>query len=460
MNKMDMVIRNGMVVSGADVSATDIGISDGKIAQLGGELEGTSEIDATGMLVLPGGVDAHVHLTLPPGMDGAPKWVDDFHSGSAAAAAGGITTLGNMSFLMPGEGPLAALERESDLAAELSIADFFLHPVLTHGSPEILDEIPKLLESGCNTIKFFMSFPTFDDNVEFYLQATRVAGEHDMVTLIHCEDYPLIEEATRALVAQGRDAIQNYPASRPILSELVATQRAIAFAEATGAPVYVVHLSSDRAMAACVEAQSRGVPILVETRPLYLHLTAELFDAPDAGKYVGQPPLRYASDVDALWAAIQQGTLHTVCTDHAPWGLADKLDPSHTIEDVRPGTENLQVMLPLLYSEGVRTGRISLARFVEVTSTNVAKIFGLYPRKGALLPGSDADIVIFDPELRRTISNDMLKSNADYSVFEGWDVTGWPVTTIRRGEVIFDADEVVATPGSGQLLQRGPTNLI
>jgi dihydropyrimidinase len=305
-----------------------------------------------------------------------------------------------------------------------------------------------------------MSFPTFDDNVEFYLRATQIAGAHDLVTLIHCEDYPLIELATRDLVAQGRTSIQNYPDSRPILSELVATQRAIAFAEATGATVYIVHLSSARAMAACAEAQSRGVPVLVETRPLYLHLTAERFEGADAGKYVGQPPLRYPSDVAALWAALQQGTLHTVCTDHAPWGLSDKLDPAHTIQDVRPGTENLQVMLPMLYSEGVRTGRISLARFVEVTSTNVAKIFGLYPRKGALLPGSDADLVIFDPELTRTINAGMLKSNADYSVFDGWEVTGWPVTTIRRGEVIFRDDEIVAQPGSGQLVQRNATELV
>ena len=460
MTQADLAIRNGRVVQGATTSAIDIAVKDGLIVQLGGDIEAACEIDASGKLVLPGGVDTHVHLTIPPGMDGAPNWVDDFHSGSAAAAAGGITTLGNMTFLRPEEGPLAALGRETELAASLSIADFFLHPVLTHGNPAVLDEIPRLLESGCNTIKFFMSFPTFDENVEFYLQATRIAGDNKLVTMIHCEDYPIIEAATRDLVAAGQTSIQNYPASRPILSELVATQRAIAFAEATGAPVYVVHLSSERAMDACAEAQSRGVPVLVETRPLYLHLTDERFEGEDAGKYVGQPPLRRQSDVDALWAAIQQGSLQTVCTDHAPWGLADKLDPSHTIEDVRPGTENLQVMLPMLYSEGVRTGRISLSRFVEVTSTNVAKIFGLYPRKGAILPGSDADMVIFDPEIARTIDNEMLESNADYSVFEGWEVTGWPVTTIRRGEIVYDDGSVLAAPGSGRLLNRGPVQLI
>ncbi len=460
MAQMDLVIRGGMLANSDSTFTADIGIVGESIVQIGGDMEGASEIDASGKLVIPGGVDAHVHLTLPPGMDGAPNWVDDFHSGSAAAAAGGITTIGNMSFLMPGEGPLAALQREAEIAAGLSVADFFLHPVLTHGSTEVLDEIPQLLATGCNSIKFFMSLGNFDDNVEFYLRATELAGENNLVTLIHCEDYPLVELATRKLIAQGRTSIQNYPDSRPILSELVATQRAIAFAEATGAPVYIVHLSSERAMAACAEAQSRGVPILVETRPLYLHLTAERFEGGDAGKYVGQPPLRHPSDVDALWAAIQQGTLHTVCTDHAPWSLADKLDPSHTIEDVRPGTENLQVMLPMLYSEGVRTGRISLSRFVEVTSTNVAKIFGLYPRKGAILPGSDADMVIFDTELTKTISGEMLKSNADYSVFDGWEVTGWPVTTMRRGEVIFDHDEVIASPGSGQLLPRQRAEMI
>jgi dihydropyrimidinase len=232
------------------------------------------------------------------------------------------------------------------------------------------------------------------------------------------------------------------------------------FCEVTGAPVYFVHLSCERALEVCAEAQARGLPVYVETRPFYLHLTRERFEEPDGAKYVGQPPLREQSDVDALWAGISQGTLHTVCTDHAPWSLAAKLDPELNVERLRPGAENLQTMMPMLYSEGVRTGRISLKRMVEVLSTNAARLFGLYPRKGTIAPGSDADLVIFDPDLTRTIEASMLKSNADYSVYEGWQVTGWPVVTIRRGETVFENDEITGQPGTGLMPRRGPTQAL
>ena len=203
-----------------------------------------------------------------------------------------------------------------------------------------------------------------------------------------------------------------------------------------------------------------GSRFYVETRPFYLHLTGERFAEADGAKYVGQPPLREAADVDAIWAGIRQGTVHTVCTDHAPWSLAAKLDPALSITNLRPGGENLQTMLPMLYSEGVRAGRISLRRFVEVTATNAARLFGLYPRKGVIAVGSDADIVVFDPDETRTVTRDMLQSNADYSVYEGWSVTGWPAITVRRGEIVFQEDTVIGTPGSGALVRRDATTLL
>jgi len=457
----DVVIRHGRIVNAGSVAMADIGIVNGVIAQIGGDMHAEREIDATGRLLLPGGIDAHVHLSSPPQriMEGH-RWVDDFASGSAAALAGGITTLGNMTFLAAGETPLAGLAREAAIAREQTITDLFLHPVLDETTPEVLDEIPRLLASGCNTIKFFMSTPQFDPQALGYTEATRRAGKSDLLTLIHCEDFALMADAAERLTAEGRTSLRNYAESRPVISEVVATQRAVAIAEATGAPVYIVHLSSQRALAVCADAQGRGVPVYVETRPFYLHLTRERLEESDGAKYIGQPPLREQSDVDALWRGIQQGVLHTVCTDHAPWSLAAKLDPSLTITHLRPGAENLQTMLPMLYSEGVRTGRISLSRFVEVTSTNAAKLFGLYPRKGAIAVGSDADIAIFDPELTRTVTADMLKSNADYSVYEGWSVTGWPILTLRRGEVVFRDDTVVGSPGSGELVRRGATQAL
>jgi dihydropyrimidinase len=449
------VIRHGEIVTGAgSIGCADIGISDGIIVQIGDALAGHLELDATGKLVLPGGIDAHVHLSVPPDeKDVDPSWVDDFTSGSAAALTGGITTLGNMTFSASGETPLAGLEREAAMAREQTIADVFLHPVLDQVTPQVLDEIPKLLDAGCNSIKVFTVLSNFDSQVHSYVEAIR-----RLITLIHCEDHALIEDATACLVAEGKSSLRYYAESRPVISEVVATERAVAFAEATGAPVYIVHLSSARALEVCAEAQSRNLPVYVETRPLYLHLTRERFEDEDGAKYVGQPPLREQQDVDALWAGIRQGVVHTVCTDHAPWSLAAKLDPAHTITNLRPGVADLDTMLPMLYSEGVRSGRITLSRLVEVTSTNAAKLFGLYPRKGTIAVGSDADLVVFDPELTLTIEGSVLKSNSDYSAFEGWQVTGWPEVTLRRGEVVLRDGEIVGQPGSGTIVPRGATN--
>jgi dihydropyrimidinase len=460
MAKLDLVIRGGKIVGAAETAITDVGIANGTIAQIGGDLRAAREIDATGKLLLPGGVDAHVHLSVPPGERAEPHWVDDFTSGSAAALAGGITTLGNMTFLADGELPLDGLEREGALARAQAIADVFLHPVLAHITPQALDQVAQLPGAGCNTIKIFMSSPRFDHQASGFVEAIRRAGAASMLTMIHCEDAALIEDATEQLVRQGRTALRHYPASRPDVAEVIATQRAVAIAEATGSPVYIVHLSSARALAVCADAQARGIPVYVETRPLYLHLTAERFLEQDGPKYLGQPPLREPRDVDALWHGLRQGTVHTVCTDHAPYSLAAKLDPTLSITRLRPGVENLQTLLPMLYSEGVRRGRLTLQRLVEVTASNAARLFGIYPRKGAIAVGSDADLVIFDPDRTRRVERAMLKSHCDYSPYEGWEVTGWPALTLRRGEIVFQDDQVTGVAGSGALLRRGPTGAL
>jgi len=455
--ELDLVIRGGRVVAQGIDGVFDVGIHDGQVVQMGGSMDAERVLDAARMIVLPGGVDAHVHLSMAPGESEEPAWVDDFTSGSAAALAGGITTLGNMTFPAPGETPLDALEREGVTVRQQAIADVFLHPVLEQPSDEALDQIPRLLDNGCNSLKVFTVMQEFESEVTRFVEAIARAGQSGLITLIHCEDYALIQYSTGRLAKQGRATIRYYSEGSPVVSEVVATQRAVAIAEATGAPVYVVHLSSARALEVCREAQARGVQVYVETRPLYLHLTEERFEEPEAAKYAGQPPLRTEADVRALWFGIREGTVHTVCSDHAPYALAEKLDPNHTLENLRAGVENLQFLRPMLFSEGVRTGRISLERFVEVTATNAARLFGLYPRKGAITPGGDADLVIWDPNLTRTVTHSMMKSNADYSVYEGWHITGWPVTTLRRGEIVFDDDRVIGGAGSGRLLRCGPT---
>jgi dihydropyrimidinase len=455
---VDLAIRGGRVVSPGQDAVVDLGVSDGRIVQIGGSFDAAREIDAQGKLVLPGGVDAHVHLSNPARVTDEPAWVDDFVSGSAAALAGGVTTVGNMSFPLPDELPLATLEREADVARSQAMADVFLHPVIGEVNAGVLEEIPRLLDYGCSSIKIFLPSPRFDADSRAYLEAIRLAGGHGLLSMLHCEDHALIEHATARLVEAGQTSLRHFGASRPVLAEVVATQRAVAFAEATGSPVYIVHLSSERALEVCVNAQARGVPVYVETRPLYLYLTEDRFLEAECGRYIGQPPLRAARDRAALWAGLAQGSISTVCTDHAPWSLAAKLDPALSISKLRPGVENLQTMLPMLYSEGVRTGRISLQRLVELTSTNAARLFGLYPRKGSLAVGSDADLVIFDPHLTRTIDAAMLHSRADYTVYEGWQVTGWPVTTLRRGEIVFESEHMVGAEGSGEVLACGPAS--
>jgi dihydropyrimidinase len=458
MPKVDLVIRNGEVVTGeGSLGVQAIGIMGETISHIAGDLAGDLEIDATGKLVLPGGLDAHVHLSYPGSEEFEYSWVDDFESGSAAALAGGITTLGNMTFPLPGETPLKSLGREALQAKEQAIADYFLHPVIVELNDEILEEIPNLLDEGCNTIKVFTVIPTFDSQYQEFVKAIQIAGDNNLLTMVHCEDHSLIEYATKQLVKEGKTSFTNYPESRSVASEVVATQTAVAIAESTNAPLYIVHLSSEKALQVCKTAQTQGLSVYVETRPLYLHLTSECFEEEDTAKYVGQPPLREADDVDALWVGLRDDTIHTVCTDHAPWSLEAKLAPTHTLDNLRPGVANLQTMLPLLYSEGVLNNRISLEKFVQVTSTNSAKLFGLYPRKGTIAVGSDADLVIFDPKVTKRVKNSMLKSRADYSVFEGWDVTGWPAMTIRRGEIVFKDGEVLGVPGTGAFLHREPT---
>jgi dihydropyrimidinase len=461
MARLDLVVRGGTVCTASQSARADVGIADGRIVQIGGDMQADREIDAAGKLLLPGGVDAHVHLSSPAAArsDG-PSWVDDFSSGSAAAFAGGVTTVGNMTFLAPDEGMLGGLEREAGVANRTASADVFLHPVLGSPSQAMLAEIPRLLPAGCSSIKIFLPTPQFDAQASGYLEAVRLAGASGLMSMLHCEDYAVLEHATARLVDAGTTSLRYFSESRPVVAEVIATQRAVAIAETTGAPVYIVHLSSERALTVCADARARGVPVYVETRPLYLYLTRERFEDDDRGKYVGQPPLREQHDLDALWAGLSAGLIHTVCTDHAPWSLEAKLDPALSISNLRPGVENLQTLIPMLYSEGVRTGRISLSRLIEVTSTNAAKLFGLFPRKGTLGVGSDADIVIFDPHLERTIEPSMLKSNADYSVYDGRRVTGWPVITLRRGQVVYDDDRLLAEPGSGAVLQCGPAQTL
>ncbi|HVI84154.1 MAG TPA: dihydropyrimidinase [bacterium] len=452
---LDLVIRGGTVVTAGGVSRADIGVDSEKINQIGGDMRGRREIDAAGRYILPGGVDPHVHLSLPARHDpGQESWVDDFFSGSRAAIAGGVTTIGNMTFQWRGETLRQALARDLEAVGRDAAVDVILHPVLTEPTEDIVDEIPRLAEEGHTSLKFFMSRDNFDAEVDLYLRAMRLAAQAGTMTLVHCEDGALQRYLRRRLAEEGRDALRFYPDSRPVYTEAVATERAISFARATGASIYVVHLSSAAALRHCRAARAEGLRVYVETRPLYLYLTRDRFEEPDGAKYTGAPPLREQADVDAMWHGLQSGDIQCVCTDHAPWTLRQKLDPALTVATVRNGVADLETLMPMLFSEGVGKGRLSLSRFVELTSTNPAKLFGLYPRKGTVAVGSDADVVVWDPHLTRTIDGASMYSNAGYSVYDGREVSGWPVYTISRGEVVLEHAEVMARRGRGRWIRR------
>jgi dihydropyrimidinase len=457
---LDLVVRGGLVVTSSGQAVTDVGVRDGRIAQLGGVMTAAEEIDAGGMLVLPGGVDMHVHLSPVEIGDESVPWADDFVSGSRAAAAGGVTTIGNITFPRPGERLTDLVERVAAEAARDSVVDFVLHPVLMRPDDQAVADIPALADGGTTSIKVFMSLGDFDQHAPGFVRAMAEAGRHGVLTMVHCEDACIIDHVTADLLAQGKGDLSHYGESRPEVSERVAVTRMIGFAEAADAPIYIVHLGSAAALAEARAARARGQEVYVETRPIYLYFTEERFAGDDAPLYVGNPPLRGQKDRDALWAGLAAGHVHTCCTDHAAWTKEQKLDPTLTVATARPGMSDLETLMPLLYSEGVRTGRLSLQRFVEVTSTNAAKLFGLFPQKGTIAVGSDADLVVWDPEARRTVVGAEGRSSAGYSLYEGWEVVGAPHTTLRRGEVVFADGAVVDRVGGGRLVRRGPTRAL
>ena len=358
---MDLVVRGGTVVTAATHAVTDIGIEGGRVVQLGGPMSAAREVDATGRLVLPGGVDLHVHLTPAGSEPHSWRWVDDFAHGTAAALVGGVTTVGNMSHPGRGEGMAEALERDGADGEANARCDFVLHPILMDPSGSEIASLGDLHAAGHTSLKVFLSFRRFDGAVRGYLDALRRAAELGTLAMLHCEDVAVIDCCCAILREEGRTHPRHYPEGRPVAAERAATERAVAFAEVTGCGLYVVHLASAAALGSCQAAQVRGLPVYVETRPLYLHLTRERFDEPDGAKYAGAPPLRDKLDVDALWAAIAHGSVATLATDHAPWTLPEKLDPALDATNLRQGAAELETSLPMLWWAGVRTGRISRA---------------------------------------------------------------------------------------------------
>jgi dihydropyrimidinase len=457
----ETIIRNGLIYTEIECIKADIRIIDEKIKEIGKNLKSTSgtakEINAEDLVIMPGGIDPHVHLSLPDYVPEEFRWSDDFESGSKAAIAGGITTLGCISVPDKNETPLGTIERETKSINKHAIADFIIHPVIFAPTNETIQEIPKLIDKGVNTIKIFMVTDDYDAKEELYIKAIQAAKDNGMLSMIHCEDNEILQKTREKMVEDGKESLKYYADSRPVSSEAVATKKAIDISQSTGAPIYIVHLSSEQALKICEKAQSENKPVFVEGRPIFLYLTREKYLEPDGALYVVQPPLREESDVKALWEGIKKGSINTIATDHAPHTKEQKLNPELNISKLVPGINELQVMLPMFYSKGVASGKITMERFIELTSTNVAKLFGLYPRKGAIKVGSDADLVLWDLEEERVIRNEDMFSQAGFSIYNGELYKGWPKVSIRRGHVVYKDGKITTNAGTGQIIPRKET---
>ncbi len=451
---MDLILRSGTVVTATDTMVADVGIEDGLVKQIGRDLAGPAgrEIDATGRYLFPGGVDAHTHVECE--LVGVHS-IDDFHSSTVQAACGGITTIIDYALASPGQPLLNALENWNRMARGKTVIDYGLHPALFKPNERILAEMADVVSEGYPSFKIFMTgLAEFDGLVDRYYAAMAQAGRLGALINIHCEDQACISHATAQLDRVGhRSDVRYYPDSRPRISEGLAAQRAIQLARAAEVPVYMVHLSCEESLAAIDDARAHGQTVYGETRPIYLHLSRERFEQIDPERFVGWPPLREADQMGVLWQALDASVLQTVATDHIGWTMEQKKS-RRNVDELIPGMANLETVLPMLYSEGVGKGRLSLNRFVEVSSTNPAKLFGMYPMKGTIAVGSDADIVVFDPERRVTIRHENMHSNQDWELHEGFEVTGWPEATLSRGEIIVENGTVLAKPGRGQLVKR------
>ncbi len=461
MTDFDLIIKGGTVATASDTFRADIGVRDGTIVALGSALgHATRIIDATDRLVLPGGIDSHVHISQPsgPGI----VMADDFESGTRSAAFGGNTLV--MPFVMQQKGGSLrqAVKDYHALADGRCHIDVSFHLIISDPTPGVLgQELPALVDDGYTSFKVFMTYQDLALTDYQLLEVFSSARETGALVMVHAENYDAIRFLTDQLERSGKTAPKFHATSRPIPVEREATHRAISLAEIIDVPMMVVHISNGEAMEEVRRAQARGLKIFGETCPQYLVLTEKDLEGlnMEGAKYVCSPPPRDEASQRACWLGLQTGVFSTFSSDHCPFRYDDpegKLTPKGrtSFRWVPNGIPGVEVRLPILFSEGVTKGRITLNQFVAYSSTNHAKMYGLHPKKGTIAIGADADIAIWDPKRDVTIAHDALHDGSDYTPYEGIRVTGWPVSTIVRGNVIVEDGKLVGVRGTGQHIAR------
>jgi dihydropyrimidinase len=463
---MSIIIKNGTIVTAGGEQEADIIIVDEKIKEIGANLdaEGAEVVDASGMLVMPGGIDPHTHLDLP--FFGT-FCSDDFFTGQMAAAFGGTTT--HIDFVIqPIGGTLhEGLDEWKEKAQGKITIDYGFHMAVTDLRDDVMEEIPTMIDEGITSLKLFLAYKDvfMVDDVTFF-KALLTAREHGMLIMVHAENGDVIDALQKKIVAAGRTEPKYHADAHPALAEGEATGRAVALAGIADSPLYVVHMTCREALEQLELGRKRGLKVMGETCPQYLFLTVDDLAKPnfEGAKYVCSPPVRQVEDQDALWEALSNGLLQVVSTDHAPFffeggvegRLAGKELGKNSFAEIPNGMPGIEDRLMVLWHHGVNTGRFSRSRFVELVSTNPAKIFGLYPQKGEIAVGSDADILIWDPDKEHTLSAATHHMNTDYNVYEGMTVRGMPAKVYLRGKLIVDGDRWLQEQGEGNYIPRKP----
>lgn len=465
MVEFDLVISGGTVATASDTFRSDVGIAGGKIVALGSSLTCAKQtIDATGKLVLPGGIDAHCHLDQPRAQglaSGGAIMADGFESGSLSAVFGGTTTIIPFAVQHRGQSVKAAVDDYHRRANGKSYVDYGFHLIVSDPSPDVLaNELPELIAAGHASVKVYMTYEAMRLSDRQILDVLEVNQRAGALTMIHAENYECIAWLTERLEAEGKTEPRYHEDSRPMAIEREATHRAITLSEVAEANLLIVHVSGREAIEEIRRARSRGVKIFAETCPQYLFLSTKDLALPDflGAKCMCSPPPRDPANQAHVWQGIEDGLFDIFSSDHAPYRFDEggKLmyGPKISFSKVANGIPGLETRSALLFSEGVMTDRLDLNRFVALNSTNAAKLYGLHPQKGTIAVGADADIAIWDPERQVTITNDMLHHNVDYTPYEGRTLTGWPVTVLSRGQVVCHEGELLGKPGQGQFLKR------